>query len=437
MKRSLLLGWMCLFGVMVFAQEDAVLMRINGKDVFRSEFEYSYRRQAKHDGTHLSPKDYAELFILNKLKVDAARSAGLDTVTAFRKQQAAYRAQLLNSYLIDEPTTDSCARALYQKMQGKVRNEQVLVMQIFKYLPQTILPRHLEEEKERMDSLYQAIQSQPTIDFTHWVEHYSDDKRCQWIGFVETTSEFEEIAFSLSKGEISNPFFTPEGLHILKVVDRKELPEYESVRDSLSTLLRRLPMNKGTEAVVERLKKEYQYTPMADAMEELLHNGVTEQTLFTINGQAYTGEMFRRFASSHPQAVRRQLNGFIAKSLLDYENENVDSRHPELRYALQQNAEDLLIAEIIRRKIDLPSMNDRAGLATYFKFHSSDYRWEQPRYKGAVLHCADKKTAKRAKKLLKKVPENEWIELLQKTFNTSGVELIKVEQGVFAVGDNK
>lgn len=139
-----------------------------------------------------------------------------------------------------------------------------------------------------------------------------------------------------------------------------------------------------------------------ESLEEVLQKGGTERVLFTINGQAYTGEMFKRFASSHPQAVKRQLNGFIAKSLLDYESQHMERKHPELRYTLQEYAEKCLAEEIVHQKVDLPAVNDRAGLATYFKFHSSDYRWEHPRYKGVVLHCADKKTAKQAKKLLKK-----------------------------------
>lgn len=56
----------------------------------------------------------------------------------------------------------------------------------------------------------------------------------------------------------------------------------------------------------------------------MLQKGETDRTLFTVNGQTYTGEMFKWFASSHPQAVKRQLNGFIAKSLLDYENRHVE-----------------------------------------------------------------------------------------------------------------
>lgn len=65
---------------------------------------------------------------------------------------------------------------------------------------------------------------------------------------------------------------------------------------------------------------------------------------------------------------------------------------------MQKADEDYLIKEMTRQKVELPAMNDRVGLATYFKFHSSDYHWDNPRYKGVVLHCADKKIAKRAKR---------------------------------------
>ena len=437
MKRNLLLGWISLFGVLAFAQEDSVVMRINGKEIPRSEFECSYRRHTDGNGTKLSPREYAELFILSKLKVEAARAAGLDTTSAFRKQQQAYRTNLLRSYLLDDQEMDGNARILYQKMKENVRGGQVQIQQIYKYLPQTITSRHLQEEQARMDSIYQVIQNQPGVDFARLVDRFSDDKRCRWIESLQTTSEFEEAAFSLAKGEISKPFFTPEGIHILKVIDRKEVPAYEVVSDSLLNRLRRQPLDKGTEAIVEQLKKEYQYIPNMESLEEVLQKGGTERALFTINGQAYTGEMFKRFASSHPQAVKRQLNGFIAKSLLDYESQHMERKHPELRYTLQEYAEKCLAEEIVHQKVDLPAVNDRAGLATYFKFHSSDYRWEHPRYKGVVLHCADKKTAKQAKKLLKKVPENEWEDMLRKTFNTSGAETIKIEQGVFADGDNK
>ena len=438
MKRSLLLGCISLFVVAVFAQEDPVLMRVNGREVLRSEFENAYRRYAERSNAQLSPKEYAALFAQSKLKVEAARAAGLDTTTVFRKQHEKRRTELVESYLIDKQVMDSCARVLYQKMGLKARSGRVQVMQIFKRLPQTVTSRHLEEEKARMDSIYRVIQNQPDLNFNRLVEIYSDDKQSRWIEGLETTSEFEDVAFSLAKGAVSQPFFTPEGIHILKVIDREEAFAYENVSGRLIERLRRKEiLDKGTAAMLDRLKKSWQYTPNQAAMEELLAKGRTEQNLFTIDGQAYTGAMFTRFASSHPQSVKRQLEGFIAKSLLDYESRNIDKKHPEIRVALRESDENYLVKEITRQKIELPAINDRAGLATYFKFHSSDYRWESPRYRGVVLHCVDKKTAKQAKKMLKKVPEKEWADQLRQTFNTSGTEKIQVEQGIFADGDNK
>ena len=436
MKRSLLFGCVCCFAVLAFTQEDPVLMHVNGRAVSRSEFEYSYHRNAFGTGAALSPKEYATSFSQAMLKVAAAKVAGLDTTSAFRKQHEASRMKLVKSYLIDKPVLDSCAHVLYQKMDRK-HSGRVQVMQLFKYLPQTISSRNLEEQKSRMDSIYQAIRNQPGLDFARLVEKYSDDKEKRWIESLQATSEFEEVAFSLSKGEISQPFFTPAGIHILKVTDRKEMPAYEEINDKLLERAQRGEMQDNlTGKVVERLKRDWQYIPNQTGIDELLENGETKQLLFTIDGQAYTGAMFKRFAASHPQAVKRQFNDFAAKSLLDYESCNIDKKHPEIRYALLQSDEDYLIKEVTRRKVDLPAMNDRAGLATYFKFHSSDYHWDTPRYKGVVLHCADKKTAKQAKKMLKKLPEGE-VNKLRQTFNTSGKERIQIEQGVFADGDNK
>ena len=114
MKRGLLVAWFWFFGISVFAQEDPVLMRVNGKDILRSEFEYSYRHRTGNADAKLSPKEYAELFAQSKLKVEAAKVAGLDTTTMFRKLQEAWRSQLLKSYLTDKQVLDSCIRVLYQ-----------------------------------------------------------------------------------------------------------------------------------------------------------------------------------------------------------------------------------------------------------------------------------------------------------------------------------
>lgn len=138
-----------------------------------------------------------------------------------------------------------------------------------------------------MDSIYQAIRNQLGLDFSALVERYSDDRQSRWIEGLQTTVEFENIAFALSKGEISEPFFTPAGIHILKVMDRKELPVYEDVVDGIvQRILHKEIRNQGIGKVIERLKREWRYTPNQTGIEELLTKGDTERTLFAIEGRS-------------------------------------------------------------------------------------------------------------------------------------------------------
>ena len=88
------------------------------------------------------------------------------------------------------------------------------------------------------------------------MEIYSDDKQSRWIEGLETTSEFEDVAFSLAKAAVSQPFFTPEGIHILKVIDREEAFAYENVSGRLIERLRRKEiLDKGTGSDARPIKK--------------------------------------------------------------------------------------------------------------------------------------------------------------------------------------
>ena len=76
MKIYALLTAMLLNGGMVFGQTDPVIMKIAGRPVSRSEFEYSYNKN--NSASVIDKKsivDYVDLFINYKLKVKAAEDA--------------------------------------------------------------------------------------------------------------------------------------------------------------------------------------------------------------------------------------------------------------------------------------------------------------------------------------------------------------------------
>ena len=99
-----------------------------------------------------------------------------------------------------------------------------------------------------------------TLDFAEAAKEYSDDNATADkggdLGFFkkgDMAPEFDTVAFALKPGEISEPFRTPFGYHIIKVEERKTEKGIETVHarhilmkvepgtdtiDSLQTVLR-------------------------------------------------------------------------------------------------------------------------------------------------------------------------------------------------------
>ncbi|MDR0988121.1 MAG: peptidylprolyl isomerase, partial [Prevotellaceae bacterium] len=428
-------GWVTtLFGWLgcacLYAQSDPVLMRIDGKAVLRSEFEYLYHKNKELvDSDSLSLHEYVDLFVNFKLKVAAAEAAGIDTTAQFRRELDGYRRGLAASYLMDETVAEQVAREAYDRMRSDGRGSRLRIKQLFFYLPQQVAQSNVQAAEQRMDSLYLLLQT-GQLAFDDAVARFSDAQEEFFVHRFELPAELEKRLFDLPVGAITAPFFTPQGIHIVKVLERNQLSPFEEMK---SDLIRRYGRDKGVKAVVERLKKEYNYTTDAAGIAELLAVGKTEKPLFSLNGKVYTGLMFDRFASARPQSASLLFEKYVEKSILDYEYERLELHYPLFRALMQEYRDGILLFEISNREIWSPV--GETVLADFFVRHRSRYRWRPSRYRGIVLHCITVDVAKRARKLLKALPETEWQNALRLLLNADA-EQVKGVQGVFAVGEN-
>jgi peptidyl-prolyl cis-trans isomerase SurA len=65
---------------MVAQDNDPIVMRVNGKNVTRSEFEYNYNKNNNDNVVEKKTiEEYVDLFVNYKLKVEAALDACYDT----------------------------------------------------------------------------------------------------------------------------------------------------------------------------------------------------------------------------------------------------------------------------------------------------------------------------------------------------------------------
>ena len=79
---------------------DPVLMRVNGKEVTRSEFEYAFNKNNTNlAGEGQSVEEYLPMYVDFKLKVAEAESLSLDTLASFREEYERDRNLMAENYL--------------------------------------------------------------------------------------------------------------------------------------------------------------------------------------------------------------------------------------------------------------------------------------------------------------------------------------------------
>ena len=193
------------------AQNDPVIMTINGQPVTRSEFEYSYNKN-NSEGVidKKSVDEYVDLFVNYKLKVAAAIEAGIDTTAAFKNEFAQYRDQQIRPYMITDADVTEEARRIYDRTQRQVDSLGGLIKpsHILLRLDQKASQEQQNRAKMRIDSIYNALKA--GADFATLARKCSDDKgtavdggQLPWVQPGQTVSEFEKAAYARASSTVN------------------------------------------------------------------------------------------------------------------------------------------------------------------------------------------------------------------------------------------
>ena len=395
MRRQLLLSALWLVAFAVHAQSDPVVMTVNGVPVTRSEFEYSYN---KNNGEGVIDKktveEYAELFVNYKLKVAAALDEHLDTLSSFKDEFAMYRDQQVRPTIVTDAEILDEARKAYNRAKESIGAKGLIrPAHIFFRLSTKATQHEQELVRQRADSVYRALQA--GADFAALAAKVSQDPRSAaregnlgWMQPGQTFVEFEEAAYALQPGQFSRPVLTPEGYHIILVKERKQLEPFEELKDMIV--------------------RSFEQQGLRDAIADMKVQQRIEQSGGTLTGQ---------------QVMQARADSLAA----------VD---PEMKYLIQEYHDGLLLYEISNHEVWERAEKDETGLRAWFDAHKKDYAWQEPHYKGIAYHVKTKADVKAVKRSIKKVPFEQWAEVLRTTFNADSVIRIRVEKGIFKAGDN-
>ena len=375
---------------------DPVIMKINGHDIRRSEFEYSYNKN-NSEGVidKKNVQEYVQLYVDYKLKVEAAKDAGLDTLSNIKTELQGYREQIVYPTIENPAFVEEQAYKTYLRTKQHFGDEDLLNCQhILILMRQDATQAQQNEAKARIDSIYNCIKQGQ--DFAELAKKHSQDPgsarnggTLPRFGKGQMIPDFEKAAYALKVGQISEPFKSAAGWHIVKMNERKPFEPYAHHHNDIVNFLNRQNGFKeaAAEALIDSLAKQ---------------RGVEKNVVF-----------------------EQLFNDMIAK----------DS---EARNLAQEYYDGTLMFEVSKTQVWDKAANDTEGLEQYFKKNKKNYKWTEPHFKGIVVHAKDQDTFDKAKALTKKMDPEQWATEIVKTLNTNEEKVVRVEKlGVFKKGDNK
>ncbi len=323
--------------------------------------------------------------------------------------------------------------------------------------------------KKQIDSLYNVVKGNPGV-FNEVASKNSEDPGTARQGGVlplfgagEMVEAFDSVAFSLKDGEISEPFASPYGYHIVyrmesrppyeyNVLKRLTLPRLNSPQDERYRMIRahqterfaprhKAKLNDKTVAAlyasaVSGLDSAFYANWTKGAVRRLViahcdgRNIPASEFVSTLNGFILPD------AEGAKEVLEDRLASFFNGVVLNAEEALLESTTPEYRNLLREYIDGSLLYEVSVRKVWDKASKDVEGQKNYFEQHRADYKWDKPYVKGFFVQTVNDSVADLIKKRAAQLSDDNMVETLRKEFaNNIAVERILVSQGSNAMID--
>ncbi|PZR23316.1 MAG: peptidylprolyl isomerase [Flavobacterium psychrophilum] len=340
----------------------------------------------------------------------------------------------------------------------------------------TILVSHIMIMKPKSENAEDAAKAKSTIqdiykklqqgeDFAELARQFSQDKATapsggKLNGFASgelSSVEFEDEAFALNNpGDISKPFETQFGWHIVKLIEKTPVKPLDETRTDLENRIKKDERSKLiASSVTENLKKKYTVTKDAKAyakavkvINDAIYTKVWElpanidtytETVLTINkDKKYTAKDFLTYVNAQQKAeklfvkpVSQQANvlfeKFTDEKVNAYYDDNLEKEFPEFGMTMNEYRDGLLLFDLMEKEIWEKAKKDTLGLETYYKANINKYQWKQ-RVDAEVYSSTKEDITAKARKFLKKGKDAAYIKA---ELNKDGKVEVLEKIGVF------
>ena len=554
--KKLLLIFVCTLSL--YYTYSQTLFTYGNHKVDVSEFLAAYNKNKSTTGNESQAlRDYLDLYINFKLKVQAAKDMHLDTLPSMIADLQNFRSQIQNTYLIDQDEVNRLVDLAFSRSQkdvhtvyyflkavatndsvndvklinevseklnsgqsdslilttinannpGKIQKEDIGYITVFTlpYKFENIIyrlkpgrasapfrtkngwyifknegernavgkitlaqilfavPQASEQQKDQTkklaDSVYTALTN--GADFGELAKKYSDDRITFMNGGVmpefgtaKYDSVFENHAFSLQKDEeISKPFETKFGFHIIKRISAEPVPSTKNNEQFMYHLKQQVLDDSRIESAKEKFLK--QIFPVIKLTRKkineedlwrvtdnaLLHNkeikagnvdGNTTLVSFNNNENIKVRDWIIYVKNSNQKVdgehdtYKKIFPEFVNQSAVSNYASRLENYNPTFKAQLNEFKEGNMLFEIMQRKVWGRASSDITGLKEFYQLHKQKYLWNASA-EAVIFSCSNLDVAQNSIAQLKK--GKNWKQLMNENSST-----IQADSGRFELG---
>ncbi|WP_425077810.1 peptidylprolyl isomerase [Psychroserpens sp. S379A] len=562
MKQIITAIFFCMsFAAFSQIDKNDVLFTVDDESIMASDFLRVYNKNLDlvKDETQKDVDAYLELFINYQLKVKEAKRLELDKDAKYIREFSNYKSQLTKNYMSESKVTDALVKEAYNRSTTDVEASHILIIldenekdttqvynrllelrdrvikegyapvqkevhngktvyaenlgyfSVFKmvYAFETaayntevgevsmpfrtrfgyhivnvtnkrpsqgeVTVAHIMVAKDQKDSLlnperrikeiYKKLQQGEK--FESLAKQFSDDKSSSAKGGLLTpftggqlgSKEFEDMAFSLKeKDEVTEPFKTDFGWHIVKLINKKGVQPFEDVKATFVNKVKRDSRSRLINtALANQLNEKYKVADNKIALsyfESLINDNFfkqawtvptdleNEKAFMTIGKKTITYEEFAKYLFKNQRSytnkqvdanvlINTVYKAFKEEQIIRYHRENLEFENEDFAHVLKEYRDGLLLFDLMEKQVWNAASKDTVGLKTYYENHKSDYMWHD-RVDAVMLSSAGEKMIKKAIKLLDK---GKTVESIEAELNQKDTQNIMSTKGVFEKGN--
>ncbi|EAZ96161.1 possible peptidyl-prolyl cis-trans isomerase [Flavobacteria bacterium BAL38] len=364
MKISRLLIFSFLFvSAFLSAQTKEVLFTIDNHPYYNDEFVRVYNKNLDlvKDDSQKDLDKYLDLFLGYKLKVEKANKIGLQNGLNYQNELKSYRNQLSKNYVNDSKVTNELVKEAYDRMQQEVRASHILVLVDEGALPQDTLKAYNKviEIKRRLDAGEDFITvAQQTSEDPSVKENNGD---LGYFSAFRMVYPFENAAYNTKVGQVSKPFRTRFGYHIVKVLDKRvnrgevtvahimivkqnDAAQNEKAKTTIDDIYKKIQQGEAFESLAQQFSEDKSSAPKGGVLQRFGSGQLSSEEFENV-----AFELKEKDQISVP--FQSQFGWHIVKLIEKHPVRSFDEMKFELEEKIRKDERSLLITNSLAKKL--------------------------------------------------------------------------------------